>query len=119
MRPNLCASKYDMSHVMTLIVVRPCRLLLLSLALAAASPAALEAFSGPCPGTRAEMWWFRDVPAFIPLVAEPHADDLKLTFGRLAQYQYARSTGDRWGADFDVGGEIPIVGCLKPKVAGL
>src|SRR6185503_1182926 len=82
---------------------------------------------GPCPGKTARVVWLRDIVAHIPLVAEPHADDFKLTFGSLSQYQYARSTGARFGADFDVGVEPAIVGCgssgivlqpRPPKVPG-
>src|SRR6185436_8043143 len=85
------------------------------------------AMSGPCPGKTARVVWLRDVVAHIPLVAEPHADDFKLTFGALSQYQYARSTGARFGADFDVGAEPALVGCgssgivlqpRPPKVPG-
>src|SRR5579885_1409842 len=79
----------------------------------------LLAASGPCSGRHAETAWFRDIVAFIPLAAEPHPDDMKLTFGRLAQYEYARSKGDRLGADFDVGAEFPIVACVSPRIAAV
>jgi hypothetical protein len=68
----------------------------------------------PCyPGTATHIWYLRDVPAYLPLVAEPHPDAIRLSFGTLSQYQYARSIGTRYGADLDVGGELPLFGCVK------
>jgi hypothetical protein len=65
-----------------------------------------------CPGL-ADFWKLREIAMHEPLVAEPHPDGVRLAFGGLSQYQYARSTGTRFGADLDVGAELPLFGCAK------
>ncbi|HYT66613.1 MAG TPA: hypothetical protein VEL51_09360 [Vicinamibacterales bacterium] len=69
--------------------------------------------------SKPDVWMFRDLPYYEPLMAEPRAARVELTLPAFAkQFPHSDKPGNRFAWQITLGRELPIVGVRSEKLDG-